>query len=278
MQRAHREDHVAGVRCSLSARLRLVALVVAVVLAPTGCRVQTDIGVTVKENGSGTVTVGVGFDDDALRRVPNLLQSLRTDDLKAVGWTVAGPLKSTDNLTRVEVSKNFANPDEASKIFTELSGPNGPFRDFAITRTRSFARTKFTFTGTVDFMRGLESFGDSELAAQLDGKPLGDDLQAIEQRIGEPLDDVFRFRISVHLPGEVKSNAPVQLAGDAVWQPRLSQSGPMQLKASSTSTRWKTIVPTIIAVAAGAALLLVLVVRGVVALRSRRRRHSIESA
>ena len=76
--------------------------------------------------------------------------------------------------------KNFANPDEASKIFTELSGTNGPFRDFAITRSRSFARTKFTFKGTVDFTAGLESFSDSELAAQLDGKPLGDDLQAIE--------------------------------------------------------------------------------------------------
>ena len=255
----------------MTRRLRIAALVLAVVLGTSACRVQTDIGVTVKENGSGTVTVGVGFDDDALRRVPTLLQSLRTDDLKAVGWTVVGPLKAADDLTHVEVSKNFANPNEASKIFTELSGANGPFRDFAITRTRSFARTKFTFTGTVDFTGGLESFGDSELAAQLDGKPLGDDLQAIEQRIGEPLDDVFRFRISVHLPGEVKSNAPVQLAGNAVWQPRLSQAGPMQLKASSTSTRWKTIAPALIAVAAGVALLVVLLVRGVSALRRRSR-------
>jgi hypothetical protein len=250
--------------------------VLAVVLGTAACRVQTDIGVTVEENGSGTVTVGVGFDDDALHRVPTLLQSLRTDDLKTVGWTVVGPLKAADNLTHVEVSKKFANPDEASKVFSELSGSNGPFRDFAITRTRSLARTKFTFTGTVDFTGGLESFGDSGLAAQLDGKPLGDDLQAIEQRIGEPLDDVFRFRISVHLPGEVKSNAPVQLAGNAIWQPRLSQAGPMQLKASSTSTRWKTIIPAIIALVAGVALLLVLLLRGVAALR--RRRHDAEGA
>jgi hypothetical protein len=260
----------------LARRIRLAALVLAVVVGTSACRVQTDIRVTVKENGSGTVTVGVGFDDDALRRAPNLLPSLRTDDLKAVGWTVVGPLKAADNLTHVEVSKNFANPEEASKIFTELSGPNGPFRGFAISRTRSFARTKFTFTGTVDFTEGLESFGDSDLAAQLDGKPLGDDLQAIEQRIGEPLDDVFRFRISVHLPGEVKSNAPVQLAGNAIWQPRLSQTGPMQLKASSTSTRWQTLIPTIIALMAGVALVLVLLVRGVSALR--RRHHDAERA
>jgi hypothetical protein len=252
-------------------RLCLAAVVLAVVLGTSACRVQTDIGVTVKENGSGTVSVAVGFDDDALRRTPSLLQSLRTDDLKAVGWTVVGPLKAADKLTHVEVSKNFANPDEAAKIFTELSGNNGPFRDFAITRTRSFAHTKFTFTGTVDFTGGLESFSDSELAAQLDGKPLGDDLQAIEQRIGEPLDDVFQFRISVHLPGEVRSNAPVQLAGNAVWQPRLSQAGPMQLRASSTSTRWQTLVPTVIAIAAAIALVVVLALRGVSALRRRTR-------
>jgi hypothetical protein len=255
----------------LTRRLRLAALALAVVLGTSACRVQTEIGVTVSENGSGTVTVGVGFDDDALRRAPNLLQSLRTDDLSAVGWTVVGPRKAADDLTHVDVSKSFANPSEATKIFTELSGSNGPFRDFAITRTRSFAHTKFTFTGTVDFTAGLESFGDSELAAQLDGKPLGDDLQAIEQRIGQPLDDVFQFRISVHLPGEVKSNAPVTLAGNAIWQPRLTQADPMQLKASSSTTRWQTLIPTVIAIAAAAALVLVLALRGVSAVRRRTR-------
>ncbi len=232
---------------------------------------QTDIGVTVNENGSGTVTVRVGVDDDALKRVPNLVQSLKTDDLKAAGWTITGPVKEGDDLTSIAASKNFANPDEASKIFSELSGTNGPFRDFAITRSRSFARTKFTFKGTVDFTAGLESFSDSELAAQLDGKPLGDDLQAIEARVGEPLDQVFQFRITVRLPGDVKSNAPVQLGGSATWQPRLSQPGPVQLVATSTSTRWQTIIPTIIAAVAGLALVVLLALRLIWTLRNRRR-------
>ena len=119
----------------------------------------------------------------------------------------------------------------------------------------------------MDFTAGLESFSDSELAAQLDGKPLGDDLQAIEQRIGEPLDNVFQFRISVRLPGDVKSNAPVQLGGAAAWTPRLSQPGPQQLVASSTSTRWQTIIPTIVAVVAGLAL----IVCAVLSVASRRK-------
>jgi len=244
----------------LRQRVGLAAVVVLAVVGASACRVQTEVGITVNENGSGKVVVRVGFDEDALRRAPNVLQSLRTDDLKTAGWTIAGPAKGADSLTSIEASKEFANPDEADKIFTELSGTGGPLRDFAITRTRSFGRTKFTFKGTVDFTAGLESFSDSELAAQLDGKPLGDDLQAIEQRIGEPLDSVFQFRISVRLPGNLTSNAPVQLGSTAAWTPRLSQPGPMQLTASSTSTRWQTIIPTIIAVVAGVALLLVVVV------------------
>jgi hypothetical protein len=63
----------------------------------------------------------------------------------------------------------------------------------------------------------------------------------------------------------------VQLAGNAVWQPRLSQAGPMQLRASSTSTRWQTLVPTVIAIAAAIALVVVLALRGVSALRRRTR-------
>jgi hypothetical protein len=257
----------------LRPRLRLVALVVLVVVGASACRVQTEIGITVNENGSGTVTVRIGLDDDALRRAPNVVQELKTDDLKAAGWAVSGPVKESDGITYVQATKNFANPDEASKIFAELSGNNGPLRNFAITRSRSFARTKFTFTGTVDFLAGLESFGDSELAAQLDGKPLGDDLQAIQERLGEPLDNVFQFRIGVRLPGNVTSNAPVQATNGAVWQPRLSQPGPVQLTAESTSTRWQTIIGALVAVVAGLALIVVLVLRLFFGAR-RRGRHS----
>jgi hypothetical protein len=45
----------------------------------------------------------------------------------------------------------------------------------------------------------------------------------------------------------------------------------MQLRASSTSTRWQTLVPTVIAIAAAIALVVVLALRGVSALRRRTR-------
>ena len=199
------------------------------------------------ENGSGTVTVKIGLDDDALKQAPNFQQSLKVDDLTAHGWTVTGPVKETDGFTYFSAAKPFANPEEAEKILTEVSGEKGPFQDFTISRTRSFARTKFHFSGTVDFTGGIESFSDSELAQQLDGHPLGEDVKAIEARINDTLDNVFQIRIAVRMPGDVTSNAPGQATNGAVWQPRLSEPNAITLEATSTSTRWFTVIGTAVA-------------------------------
>lgn len=242
-----------------------------VVVGSGACKVRADIGVEVKDDGSGLVTVRVGLDQEAVEELPNFADAVRVDDLTAKGWTVTGPAQETDTFTYVTATKPFANPDEANTIFAEVSGETGPFRDFTLARSRSFAKTEFTFSGTVDFAGGLESFSDSDLAAQLDGKPLGDDVAAIEQQIGQKLDDAFEIRVSVRLPGDVNSNAPSRAVNGAVWQPRLSQPAAITLEASSTSTRWTTIVGAGAAVLAALTLVVLLVVR---AMRRRRPQRS----
>src|SRR3954453_1561701 len=239
-------------------RLRVAALVVLVMLSTGACRVRADIGIEMKEDGSGTVTVRIGLEDDAIKQAPKFQQSLKVDDLTAHGWTVSGGVKETDGFTYFSISKLFANPDEANAIFKEIAGDQGPFRDFTISRSRSFAHTNFTFSGTVDFSRGLESFSDSDLAQQLDNKPLGDDIKAIEQRINDSLDNVFQINITVRLPGNVDSNAPGQFANGARWQPKLSEPAPVTLTASSSSTRWFSIVGAAVAGVSGVGLLIVL--------------------
>jgi hypothetical protein len=252
-------------------RYRLLALVVLVVLAASACRVRTEVGVDVNEDGSGTVTIRVGLDDDAIATNPGYEQALRIDDLRATGWTVTGPTKEADGFTYVQVTKPFANPDEANQIFAEVSGPNGPFRDFRLSRSRSFARTSTHFDGTVDFTGGgLEKFADSDLAAQLDGKPLGDDVAAIEARLGEKLDKVFQFKVAVRLPGDVTSNAPARALNGAVWEPKLSDAAPTVLTASGRSWRTGTLIGTGVAALAAFVLLLVLLIRLAIFLKDRR--------
>jgi len=219
-----------------------ILLLLLVVLCASACRVRTDIEINMKENGSGDVTIRVGLDDDAIKKAPDFATALKTDDLTAHGWSVSGPVKQTDGFTYFTVTKPFANPTEADAIFKEISGDPGPFRDFTVSRTRSFAHTDFKFSGTVDFSRGLESFSDSDLAQQLDNKPLGDDIKAIEQRINDSLDNVFQISITVRLPGNVSSNAPGQFANGARWQPKLSEPAPVTLTASSSSTRWFSVI------------------------------------
>ncbi|MGI8663139.1 MAG: hypothetical protein ACR2LQ_07995 [Acidimicrobiales bacterium] len=239
-------------------RLLLVALVV--VLAGA-CRVKTDIGVDVKADGSGTVTVAVGLDDPAVAAVGDLEASLRTDDLSKAGWAITGPAKEPDGLTYVRLTKPFSNPTEATGIFAEISGAGGPFRDFHISSSRSFAETATSFDGTVDFSAGLPSFSDSPLAQALDGKPLGEDVSAIEKKIGEPVDRVFTFRVAVRLPGAISSNATTRADNGAVWEPKLSEAAPSVLHASGTSWRVGTLVLSGVAGAALLAFVVVLVVR-----------------
>jgi hypothetical protein len=265
VQPSDRENHL---KVRRAPRFRLIVLVALVIVCSGACRVRTDIGVEVKENGSGTVTVRIGLDDDAMKKAPNFEQALKVDDLTAHGWTLTGPVKETDGFTYFTATKPFANPDEAKKIFLEISGDKGPFRNFQISLTRSFAHTKYRFSGTADFSGGIQSFSDSELAQQLDGQPIGDDVKAIEQRINDSLDNVFQIHVAVRLPGDVTSNAPGQAVNGAVWQPRLSQQGAITMEASSTSTRWFTIIGTVVAVAAGPVLLPI-----VLALTFRRRRR-----
>lgn len=235
-----------------------VALAVAVLAG--GCQVRTELAVDVDGDGSGTVTVSVGLDADALERVPGLEQELRLDDLRATGWDITGPAPEADGFTWIRATKPFATPEEAATVLAEVAGEGGPFR-LEVTRERSFARTTYGFRGVVDFEGGLERFGDDALAESLGGEPLGEDVAAIEERIGAAIDSVFGFEVAVRLPGELtRSNAPTEAANGAVWEPRLSEAGPVELVAESETVRLRSIVLAALAVLAVVAAAVVLVV------------------
>jgi len=246
---------------------RVLAAAVLALLLTSACEVRTDVAVEVHEDGSGFVSVGAGLDDDALRRVPGIADELRLDDLVATGWEVQQPTREDDGMTWIRVRKPFGTPEEAEQVLAEIAGENGPLRDFSVTRERSFARTEYGFDATVDFRGGIEAFADEELSTALDGEPLGEDVAAIEQRIGAAIDEVFTFRVAVRLPGDVESNAPTQAENGAIWRPTLAEPGPIDLHASSEVVRWRTYAFIAVAAVAGIAALVV-VVFGL-----RRRRH-----
>jgi hypothetical protein len=250
------------------ARLWLAAL--AVLITASACQINVQVGVDVHADGSGTVSVGVGLDDDAVAKMggaDNLRSIVKVEDLQATGWKITGPQKESDGLTWLRASKPFADTAQASAVLGEIA--SGPFRDFSLVRSRSFARTTFAFDGTADFSRGIEAFSDPALTETLDGQPLGQDVAAIAQQFGGSLDDLVHITFAVRLPGAVSSNASTLASNGAVWEPKLSDPAPVRLVATSHSWRVATLAWSVLAAAAGVALVVFVALQ--LTLRLRRR-------
>jgi uncharacterized protein len=243
---------------------RLVLLGVLVALTATACQVRTTVAVDVAEDGSGTVEVAVGLDADAVGRLPevdddgrstvaDLAGLVRTDDLAAAGWHVSGPAASPaadDGLVWIRVTKPFGTPEEAGRVLAEVTGTDGPLRDLRVDRDDGFGRTQFTFKGTADLSGGLEAFGDTRLAAALDGEALGQDAAAIEKELGRPLSKMFTLEISADLPGGSKP---------AAWTPELGGE-PVEMATTSTVRDWWVLALAAVAVGCGLALVAVVAV------------------
>ena len=239
---------------------------VLIALVTTACEVRTVVTVDVEDDGSGSVEVATGLDEDAVDQLPDLdgdgvssptdLAALvRTDDLTAAGWRVSPPETRDDGTTWIRVTHPFGSPDEADQVMAQITGDSGPLQHMQVTRDHPFGRVRYQFRGTADLSGGLEAFGDEGLAALLEGEPLGEDAAAIEARIGRPLSDAFKFTVTARLPGAEES-----------WSPQLGDP-PLDMAADSTVFRWPELALAVVAAVALIALVLVLVVRS---LRARR--------
>ncbi len=238
--------------------LRAMAAAAALVVALAGCELRTEINIDVADDGSGTVEVGAGVDDDALERRPDLLDDLALDDLLATGWTATDPKKEADGLTWVRLRHDFAQPDEVGSLVEEIAGESGPFRHFSLTRDDGFAATTYAFSGVVDFSSGISGLTDDpELAEALEADPT----VLIEEEIGQALDEVLQVQVAVRLPGDVDSNAPTQASNGALWRPSVLEREAVDLSATGTLTRTSRYIWLGVAVVAGFGMVLFLAIR-----------------
>lgn len=251
---------------------RALLLVLAGLLV-AGCQVRSELNVTVDEDGSGTVELAVALDEDALSRRPDVLEELDLSDLTGTGWEIAGPEEEVDGWTWLRARHDFGTPEELGVLVQELAGERGPLRDFELRREDEFAETRYAFSGTVDFTAGAAALADDpELAAALEAEPI----ELLEQRLGTAVDEMIEVQVAVRLPGSVESNAPTQASNGAVWQPSVVEREAVDLAATGTLSRTQRLVWVGVAVAAGFALVLYLLVR--VALWRRRRRAEAPTA
>lgn len=249
-------------------RLGRVGLAALVLLALAGCEVRTELNVTVEEDGSGDVEVALALDDDALSRRPDVFDELDLSDLTDTGWQVTGPAEEADGDTWIRARHDFGTPEELETLVAEVAGEDGPFRDFELSREDAFTESRYHFSGTVDFTAGAGALvEDPELAEALDAEPI----ELLEQRLGAAIDEMVEVQVAVRLPGSVESNARTRAENGAVWRPSVVDREAVELRATGTVSRTERLVWSGVAVAAGFALVLYLLVRAAAWRRARRR-------
>ena len=244
-------------RSLFAAATRVVVVVVAVVVL-AGCQVKVAIDTTVNKDGSGTVSVAVGLDAKALTRVGDPNTDLQTEDLKAAGWTVSPALKEPDGFTWVRASKPFANPDELTKVLTEVVGPSGMLQGYRFTRTETDQDITYALAGTIDTTKGLAAFADPDLAAKLGGDPFGGNVAVIEAEEGRPVADMVTFDITAR----IADGAPTS------YKPTLADKAPIPVAVSTVEEKPPSVLQTIVMVGIGV-LVVLAVLAGLVAARRR---------
>ncbi len=225
--------------------------------AAVACQVRVTAGIDVGADGDGTVRAAVGLDTAALSAVGDLGAALRIDDLRAAGWEVEGPRQEDDGFTWVRASRPFSDVEEARLALSELSGPDGPFRDLSFARERSFLRTRTHLSGTVDLSGGLTGFADADLRA-LVGDTIRLDAEGLRGELGADPDQAVQVRFEARLPGSARSNAPERAGDRFVWRPAMGRQ--LAIEASSSGLRVPVVpiaVAVVLLVAVGAGGLLV---------------------
>lgn len=198
-------------------RLVLVSVLVALICA--SCRIGIEVAVDVEDDGSGTVFVQVELDQSAAEQSRGLTSELRIADLEQSGWVVTGPDRTEGNGLLLIAEKRFTEPDQLQQVLDEVTGANGMFRNFELTRTAEFAEKRFRLDGEINLDGGIELFNDPEITELLGGDPFGRPVDELLPE-GETIDDVVSLTVSMRLPGETEDG--VGARGE--WTPRFASS------------------------------------------------------
>lgn len=192
---------------------RLGAVLCAVVLLAS-CRVDQTVSLSVNPNGSGNVTVVVTADKGVVDKAPSLAQDIRTDDLEKAGWKVDGPDKTSAGGLRIELTRSFSTPREATAVLAQISEERGPLHDLVLTRSGEDTNSTWTLAGRLEVSGGLDAFIDSAARELLDVTPYAAEVE----EAGVDLGDAVSITFDASLPGAINSTTGLQKDGAVTWR------------------------------------------------------------
>lgn len=201
--------------------LRRILTAALLALTLGACQATVTYTAVLEEDGSGTFSIRLGFDEEAALRFPDRVPAPMRR-LEREGWTLTESEIEEGGLA-YEVQRAFGSPDELVDIFGEIrdarSGGNlGDFEGIDL-QLRLDAEdgpvaSTFEIDGSVDFGGFVDSLGPA----------------AVQQ-----LNDAVIYRIVADLPGDARvadGEAVFDEEGRVVWQPRLGED--MRFSATST--------------------------------------------
>jgi hypothetical protein len=190
-----------------------IGVVLCAMLFLSSCRVDQTISLEVNRNGTGKVIVTAIADKAILDAAPELAADIRTDDLVTAGWKVDGPTPTEEGGLRLEISRSFQDPTEATLILGQVNGPRGPLQEAVLTRTGKDSNSVWTLAGRLEVNGGLQAFIDDTAFELLGAAPYAADIE----EAGLDLGAAVGLNFTVSLPGNVESTTGVQNDGTISW-------------------------------------------------------------
>jgi len=242
---------------------RLLVVVLFAFLLLAGCKVDTTVTLAVHDDGSGFVGIKVALDAEAVQNAEagggRLEDRVRLGDLEGAGWKVSAWRRAPDGSATLSLRKDFADAGDVAAIFAEVNGKEGPLRGVALERDHNVLFTRYELTGVADLSQlSAGVAADPEVAAQLTGQRV--DLGQVDRQLTQEIRDAFRLRVRLELPHGSKELTP--------------EPG-KKVSLSTSSTQFDTTRAALLLAAVVLGVIgLVLLVRGEVRSRRRRRRSA----
>jgi hypothetical protein len=183
--------------------IRACALV-ACLLVFAGCKVDADVTVTLREDGTGTIDTAVTLDAEAVARVETNGRTLETafplDDLRAAGWEVAPWQRLEDGRAVIRLTHDYSGEEELDRRITELVGPTKLIKDAHLTRERGLLRSRDELSLEADLRNaGTGVQQDPELVAALQAAGL--DVATLDAQLQAELRDSLTMQVTLEVPG-----------------------------------------------------------------------------
>ena len=188
------------------------ALIVIAVMVLSACHVNVTVDIFMGADGSGRITVTALADSDVVNKAPGLADDLRFDDAKAAGWTVTPPTRTDDGGLRVELTHQFANPEEATALLQSINGSGGPLHNVTLSRVVRDVGTTVSLTGSLR-IDGMGAFADPDVLAAVGATPYAEEVVASGQGPSQAVTVTLRAT----LPGKVTSSTGTVADGKVSW-------------------------------------------------------------